>query len=105
MKDRDLTTVAAEELRAEYEPKAAKLSELRAQARALEAEIAPLRDELARRENNYTLILNAVMAGQQQLLRASGVAPEIIAAAEADFADRKAKREAERAARQPEVAS
>ncbi len=105
MKDRDLTKVAAEQLRAEYEPKASKLKELYAEAAKLEVEIAPLRDELAQREHNYTLILNAVMAGQQQLLRATGVAHEVIADAEADFAQRKAQREAERAARQPEVLS
>lgn len=96
---RDLSTVSTAELRSEYEPKAEKLRELRAAAKALDAEIAPLRDELAAREHKYTLILNAVMAGQQQLLRATGTPEEVIAEAEADFAARKAAREAARAAR------
>jgi hypothetical protein len=87
---RDLSKVATEELRAAYEPQAAKLRELRAQAKSLEATVEPLKLELAERENRATLILNAVMAGQQGLLRATGVSEDIIKAAEERFAQMKA---------------
>lgn len=98
MTTRDLTKVASEALRAEYEPKAAKLRDLRAQAKALNEEIAPLRDELAGREHKRTLMLNAVMGGHQALLRASGVPEETISELEAEFAAMRAKRIADREA-------
>lgn len=93
---RDLKTVPTEDLRAEYEPQLAKLQKLREEMKAFAAEIEPLKTELAERENKATLILNAVMAGQQGLLRATGVSDETIAAAEAHF---QAMREAKAAAR------
>lgn len=96
---RDLTTVPTEELRAEYAPQLAKLRKLRDDAKALHAEIEPLKLELAEREHKATLILNAVMAGQQQLLAVAGVSKETIAAAEAQFAEIKAEKMARNAAR------
>ncbi len=102
---RDLSKVATEELRAAYDPKAAKLRDLRAQAKALEAEIEPFKLELAERENRATLLLNAVMAGQQSLLRATGVSEDTIKAAEERFAQMKATKEAARAAAGEAVSS
>lgn len=97
---RDLKTVSTEALRAEYEPQLAKLRELRAKAQQLAAEIEPLKLELAAREHTQTLILNAVMAGQQGLLRATGVSEEVIAASEAIYAQMKAEKLAKNAARE-----
>ncbi len=92
---RDLKTVPTEALRSEYQ---SKLAELQAAKEALE----PLRIELTDRDNKATLILNAVMADQQGLLRATGVSEETIKAAEAKF---KELREAKMAARGEAVSS
>lgn len=99
---RDLKTVSTDALRSEYEPKRDKIKALRAELKALESDAEPLKLELAAREEKETLILNAVMAGQQGLLRATGVPDATIAAAEAQF---KAMREAKLAARGEAVAS
>lgn len=93
---RDLKTVPTEELRAEYEPQTAKLRDLRKQMKALEADIEPLKAELVERDNKITLIRNAVMSGQQGLLRAMGVSEEAIKATEAWFAEERARRIASR---------
>ncbi len=105
MTKRDLTKVATESLRAEYDPQAARLRDLRAQTKALELEIEPLKTELAARENRATLILNAVMAGQQGLLRATGVSSEVIEAAEERFAQMRAEKLAKKQLEGAEVSS
>jgi hypothetical protein len=91
MTTRDLTKVATAQLRAEYEAAQAKIKELR-------AAIAPVQDELVSRDNAATLILNAVMAGQQALLRATGTPEEVIKAAEERFAAMRAEKLARKAA-------
>lgn len=92
---RDLKTVSTEALRAEYE---AKLAEIKSLKDATE----PLRAELTDRDNKATLILNAVMAGQHGLLRATGTPEAVISAAEAKFQEMRA---AKRAARGEAVSS
>ncbi len=93
---RELKSVSTEELRAEYMPQFDKLKSLKAAVKQLEAEIAPLREELVERDNKSTLVLNAVMAGQQNLLRATGMSEEAISEAESVFKAMKSAKEAAR---------
>lgn len=93
----DFSKVETEELRAQYAPVQEKIKSLRAELRALEASVVDVREELVKRDNNQALILNAVMAGQQGLLRAAGTSEEVIAEAERWFRDTKAAKEAARA--------
>ncbi len=93
---RELKSVSTEELRAEYVPQFEKLKSLRSAVKQLEADIAPLRDELVERDNKSTLVLNAVMSGQQGLLRATGMSEEAISQAESVFAAMKSAKEAAR---------
>ncbi len=94
----ELKSASTEELKAEYEPMLARFNSLRKEYKKLEAEISPLRAELAERENKKILVLNAVMQGQQGLLRAVGTPEEVIKEAEEEFARLKAAKEAARQA-------
>ncbi len=94
---RDLKSVSTDDLRAEYQPQFDKLKALKAEVKALELSITPLRDELVDRDNKSTLVLNAVMAGQQALLRATGLSEEVISEAESVFKAMKSTKEAARA--------
>lgn len=89
--ERDLKQVATAELRAEHSAAVDKI-------KAIRAEIASVQAELTERDNKATLILNAVMAGQQGLLRAAGTPEDVIKAAEETFAATKAEKEARRSA-------
>jgi len=78
------------ELQAEYD---AGIDVIRAQREKLE----PLKQELSRRSNARALILNQVIGGQADALRAAGVPEETIAEAEAYVADEKARKAEARA--------
>ncbi len=94
----DFSTATTADLRELYASKLAALNSARERFKELESDIAPLRSELVERDNNSTLILNAVMAGQQKLLKATGVPADVIEAAEAKFKEMKLAKEAKRAA-------
>lgn len=87
-------TASTEVLRSNYGPMAEKIKKLRNELKYLQEEVEPLRNELVKRDNAATLILNAVMSGQQALLRAAGTSEDVIKQAEAWFENDKARKAA-----------
>lgn len=79
------------ELQAEYDARVDKI-------RALREENEPLKQELSRRSDAVTLVLNQVIAGNADALRQTGVPEEMVAAAESQVAAEKVRKAALRAA-------
>jgi len=77
--------VSTDKLQAQYD---AAVDSIRVQ----QEKLAPIAEELSRRSNARTLIINQVIAGQSDALRAVGVSEEAIADAEAHVANTKARK-------------